>query len=150
MPRSRGQLANDAWESLLTSHATLMKGFAAEHMWHDVSMREYDVLYVLSKTRSPITAGELNRRVLLSQPALSRLVDRLVSRGLVSRKADASDGRSIRLSLTSEGVECQRSIGRKHARSVVRATSSLSVKELEALELLCAKLSAANGGAQSA
>src|SRR5262249_28913274 len=41
----QSQRANDAWEALLTAHATLMKQFAAEDIWADVSMREYDVLY---------------------------------------------------------------------------------------------------------
>ena len=62
---------------------SLMKQFAAEDIWTDVSMREYDVLYTLSKCPEPLRLSELNRHVLLSQPALSRLVDRLAERGLV-------------------------------------------------------------------
>ena len=45
-------------------------------------MREYDVLYTLSKRDGPIRARELNKQVLLSQPALSRLLDRLAERAL--------------------------------------------------------------------
>ena len=95
MPR-QPNLANDAWEALLTAHAALMKQFAAEDIWDEVSMREYDVLYTLSKCREPINLTELNRHVLLSQPALSRLVDRLAERGLVERCADPADGRGVR------------------------------------------------------
>ena len=65
-----------------------MKQFAAEDIWADVSMREYDVLYTLSKCPGPMRLSELNRHVLLSQPALSRLVDRLAERGLVERQPD--------------------------------------------------------------
>ena len=32
-------LANDAWEALLSAHAVLMKQFAAEDIWADISMR---------------------------------------------------------------------------------------------------------------
>ena len=64
-------------------------------------MREYDVLYTLSKCPEPIRLSELNRHVLLSQPALSRMVDRLAARGLVARQADPADGRGVRLSLTA-------------------------------------------------
>ena len=32
----------------------LMKQFAAEDIWDDVSMREYDVLYTLSKGPGPL------------------------------------------------------------------------------------------------
>jgi DNA-binding MarR family transcriptional regulator len=84
---ARPNLANDAWEALLTAHAAVMKQFAAEDTWTDVSMREYDVLYTLSKYPEPLRLSELNRHVLLSQPALSRLVDRLAERGLVERQA---------------------------------------------------------------
>ncbi|MGH3154630.1 MAG: MarR family winged helix-turn-helix transcriptional regulator [Streptosporangiaceae bacterium] len=134
-------LANDAWEALLSAHAVLMKQFAAEDIWTDVSMREYDVLYTLSKCDTPIRISELNRHVLLSQPALSRLVDRLAERGLVARRPDPADGRSVLLSLTAPGRATQRQVGRRHARSVARAmTAGLDPGELRQLEAVCLKL----------
>ena len=92
---ARRPLANDAWEALLSAHAVLMKQFAAGDIWQDLSMREYDVLYTLSKCPGPQRLGDLGRHVLLSQPALSRMVDRLAERGLVSRTTDPGDGRSV-------------------------------------------------------
>jgi DNA-binding MarR family transcriptional regulator len=133
--------ANDAWEALLSAHATLMKQFAAAGYWTDVSMREYDVLYTLSKCPSPVRITDLNRHVLLSQPALSRLVDRLVCRGLVARCGDPADGRSVRLSLTEAGRDVQQRVGRAHARDVARAvTGALSPSDIRDLEMLCSKL----------
>jgi DNA-binding MarR family transcriptional regulator len=143
---SGGHPANDAWEALLTAHASLMREFAAEDIWDDVSMKEYDVLYTLSKCPDPIRLGELNRHVLLSQPALSRMVDRLVGRGLVSREADPADGRGVRLALTGAGLAVQRRIGRRHGRSVARAMrAGLSPVELRQLEEICGKLAKASG-----
>jgi DNA-binding MarR family transcriptional regulator len=134
-------LANSAWEALLSAHAGLIREFAAEPIWQDASMREYDVLYTLSKCEGPLRLGELNRNVLLSQPALSRMVDRLVERGLIERKADPADRRGVLLSLTEAGREVQREIGRRHARSVARAlTAELSPAELGELEIICRKL----------
>ena len=134
-------LANDAWEALLTAHAAVMKQFAAEDTWTDVSMREYDVLYTLSKCPAPLRIGELHRHVLLSQPALSRMVDRLVERGFVQRCPDPADRRGTRLSLTAAGRDKQRQIGRGHARSVARAvTAGLTADELRQLATLCWKL----------
>jgi DNA-binding MarR family transcriptional regulator len=134
--------ANHAWEALLRAHATLMKQFAADDIWTGVSMREYDVLYTLSKCPEPIRLGELHRHVLLSQPALSRMVDRLVARGLVRRAVDPGDARGVLLSLTDAGLTQQRRVGRMHARSVAAAmTEALGADELAALESLCGKLS---------
>jgi DNA-binding MarR family transcriptional regulator len=139
--RSTSRLANEAWESLLTAHAVLMKRFAAEDIWGDVSMREYDVLYTLSKCDGPIRLGELHRHVLLSQPALSRLVERLTERGLVERTADPSDGRGIRLSLTDAGRERQRRVGGRHAVSVARQVAGrLTEAEMRQLDAICRRL----------
>jgi DNA-binding MarR family transcriptional regulator len=138
---ARRHLANDAWEALLSAHAVLMKKFAGEDIWRDVSMREYDVLYTLSKGPEPQRISDLNRHVLLSQPALSRLVDRLAERGLVERLADPADGRGVRLALTAAGRDLQRQVGRRHARSVARALAAgLDPGELRQLEAICLKL----------
>ncbi|HEY9242133.1 MAG TPA: MarR family transcriptional regulator [Streptosporangiaceae bacterium] len=135
--------ANDAWEAMLNAHAVLMKQFAAEDIWADVSMREYDVLYTLSKCPGPVRIRELNRHVLLSQPALSRLVDRLADRGLLARQSDPADGRGVRLALTEAGRAVQRQVGRQHGRSVARAmTAGLTPGELRQLETLSRKLAA--------
>jgi DNA-binding MarR family transcriptional regulator len=136
-----GTRSNDAWEALLSAHAVLMKRFAADDIFQDISMREYDVLYTLSKCREPVRISDLHRHVLLSQPALSRLLDRLAGRGLIERRPDPLDGRGVRLSLTGAGRERQREIGRRHARSVARAmTAGLSPAEIRQLETICLKL----------
>jgi DNA-binding MarR family transcriptional regulator len=139
--RTGSRLANDAWEALLTAHAALMRQFEAEGIWQDVSMREYDVLYTLSKCRQPMRVGELRRHVLLSQPALSRMVDRLVERGLVARSPDPVDGRAVRLALTDAGRARQREVGLRHGLSVARTLKAgMTVEELRHLEALCLKL----------
>lgn len=138
---ANARLANTAWEALLGAHAGLTKQFAAEDIWAEMSMREYDVLYTLSKCPGPIRLGELHRHVLLSQPALSRMVERLVGRGLVTRTADPADRRGVRLSLTDAGRAQQRRIGRRHARSVAAALNqSLSTADLARLTELCRRL----------
>lgn len=137
----RARLANDSWESLMTAHAEMMRQFDQEDVWDEVSRTEYDVLYTLSKCRKPIRLSELNRRVLLSQPALSRMVDRMVERGLVQREADEQDGRSVLLSLTEAGREQQRSTGRRHALNVSRTMNdTFDADEMRELMRLCGKL----------
>jgi len=133
--------ANDAWEALLAAHASLIKRFAAEDIWCDITMREYDVLYTLSKCPEPVRLTELNKHVLLSQPALSRMVDRLADRGFIARQADPADGRGVLLALTEQGRLLQRQIGRRHARGVARAmTTELTQGELRQLAAILRKL----------
>jgi DNA-binding MarR family transcriptional regulator len=133
--------ANAAWEALMSAHSSLIRSFAAEDLWGDISMKEYDVLYTLSKCDEPISLTELNQHVLLSQPALSRMVDRLAGRGLVHRVADDRDHRGLRLSLTEDGRAVQHRVGRRHGRSVAQAMlAELTPAELRQLEAICSKL----------
>jgi DNA-binding MarR family transcriptional regulator len=143
---SRARLANEAWESLLRAHAALMKGFGEEPIWGELTQREYDVLYTLSKCPPDgVSLTVLNRNVLLSQPAMSRMVERLAARGLVARDRDPVDGRGVRLSLTEAGAALQRSVGREHALSVSRAMSErLTREEMEELMALCGRLAEPN------
>jgi DNA-binding MarR family transcriptional regulator len=145
MADTNRHVASDAWEALLTAHASLVKRFAAQDVWEDITMREYDVLYTLSKCPQPIRLTELNRHVLLSQPALSRMVDRLADRGFIDRQPDADDRRSLRLALTAAGRDKQRRIGRRHARSIAHAMlAELGPAELRQLEAICRKLTDAD------
>ncbi len=110
-------------------------------MWCEVSLHEYDVLYTLSKCPKPQRLGELGRHVLLSQPGLSRLVERLVERGLVARGPDPADARAALLSLTEDGHDAQQRVGRAHARSVAEAMSArLSPTQMSTLAALASLL----------
>ncbi|MEW5932975.1 MAG: MarR family transcriptional regulator [Bacillota bacterium] len=50
-----------------------------------------------------LTSGELASRLRVDPSAATRIVDALVRRGLVHRKADVSDRRVVRLALTPRG-----------------------------------------------
>lgn len=145
--KGRVRLANESWESLLGAHATLMKELQAARVWGELTMREYDVLYTLSKSAVPMRLGTLHHEVLLSQPALSRLVDRLVQRGYVKRRQDPADARGVLLGLTESGRQAQITVGRRHARSVAAAmTSRLDAEELGLLGELTSKLRGSTTG----
>ncbi len=125
----------------MTAHATLMGRFGAESIWEEASVREYDVLYTLAKHGEPMRICEIQSNVLLSQPALSRMIDRLTGRGLLARAADEQDGRAVRVSLTADGARVQREIGRAHAKSVAREVGArLTPDEMHELARLTRKL----------
>lgn len=120
----------------------MLKNFNADGVFTDLSMREYDVLYTLAKSGTlPQRICDIQNRVLLSQPALSRLIDRLVSRGLISRTQDAKDRRASLISLTPAGAELQHKVGAAHAKSIARILGAeLTANEMEKLLSLAKKL----------
>ena len=90
------------------------------------------------------TVRELTDFILISQPSVSRMVDRLATRGLVERRAAPDDGRGVVVALTEEGARLQREIGRHHVRSIRRYVGgALDEHELRTLQHLAHKLRSA-------
>lgn len=136
------KLAAEAWEALFRAQVTLMRRFADEEIWHPISMREYDVLFTLSGCPGAgLRLNELNRQVLMSQPSLSRMVERLEAAGLVARQTVDADKRGTVVQLTDAGARLQKRIGRRHVQSIAKyLTSALGEDDLQSLRRLCTTL----------
>ncbi|MER5838554.1 hypothetical protein ABT116_49885, partial [Streptomyces sp. NPDC002130] len=48
VPVSTTELATDAWEALFRAQVSVLRRLAADDVWDQVTMREYDVLFTLS------------------------------------------------------------------------------------------------------
>ncbi|KFF58241.1 transcriptional regulator [Cryobacterium sp. MLB-32] len=131
-----------AWESLFRAQVAIMRGLAADFPSKDISFNEYDVMFNLSRQPDRrIRLRELNEHVLLTQPSVSRLVDRLVSRGYVCKLADPADGRGAIVELTPAGLALFRRVAVQHMDTITdRVGDSLSTDELRQLSALCDRL----------
>jgi DNA-binding MarR family transcriptional regulator len=131
-----------AWESLFRAQVAVMRTLAAEFPSKDISFNEYDVLFNLSRQpQRQLRLRDLNKHVLLTQPSVSRLVDRLVSRGLVAKCPEPSDARGALIRLTDDGYDMFRSVAVEHMRTITdRVGGRLDPDELEQLARLCNKL----------
>jgi len=136
------RLATEAWEELFRAQVTLMRRFEAGDDFAPLTSREYDVLFQLSRGEGgAMRMRELTELIMLTQPSLSRMVDRLSARGLVERRAAPDDGRGVVVALTEEGAALQRQIGRNHVRSIRRYVGgALDEEELRTLQRLAHKL----------
>ncbi|WP_029288170.1 MarR family winged helix-turn-helix transcriptional regulator [Cellulomonas sp. HZM] len=134
-----------AWESLFRAQVALMRRFQRDDVWGGLSMREYDVLFTLSTAPGHAARlRELADNSLLTQPSLSRLVERLEADGLVRREPVAGDGRGVRVVLTDSGLRTQREIGRRHVASIHRFVGgALGADDLATLTRLTERLRAA-------
>jgi DNA-binding MarR family transcriptional regulator len=78
---------------------------AAAFVDHALQAHEFDVLAALRRSGDPfeLTAGELATRTHVTSGTMTSRLDRLSGRGFVSRRADPTDGRLVRVRLTAEG-----------------------------------------------
>jgi DNA-binding MarR family transcriptional regulator len=140
MPQPVSPIA--AWESLFRAQVAVMRQIASEFPSDVISLNEYDVLFTLSRSENrTLRIRELNENVLLTQPSISRLVDRLTARGLVTKLMDPNDGRGTLVALTDDGFTLFRDAARIHGRSISsRMDAALSPDELTELARLTGKL----------
>ena len=139
--------AVEAWESLFRAQVAVLRRLGADDIWHDVSFREYDVLFTLrSRPGHAARLRDLAAHSLLSQPSLSRMVDRLEARGLVAREVVPGDARGTLVVLTEEGVRVQGEVGRRHAEAIAAYVGgALGDDDLDALRDLTSRLRDAQG-----
>jgi DNA-binding MarR family transcriptional regulator len=74
---------------------------------HGLAEQQYNVLRILRGFRSeaPLTIGFIKERMLDRDPDVSRIVERLFEKGLVSRTENQGDRRQKSVSITDTGIK---------------------------------------------
>ncbi|WP_424812195.1 MarR family winged helix-turn-helix transcriptional regulator [Roseococcus sp. YIM B11640] len=70
----------------------------------DTTLPRFDLLAALERDGAGLTLGEVSRRMMVSNGNVTGLATRLEAEGLIERRLDADDRRSIRLRLTAKGA----------------------------------------------
>ncbi|MFF4387960.1 MarR family winged helix-turn-helix transcriptional regulator [Streptomyces sp. NPDC001552] len=111
---------------------------------HDLPVSWFEVMLWLASSPEPVPASVLGNSTLLSRSQVSRVVDALQTRGLVTRTPSARDARSVEVSLTEAGrtVFAEADTTRREALAPV-FTELLDEQDLEALGTVWRKLKAA-------
>jgi DNA-binding MarR family transcriptional regulator len=137
--RRRVRLSGDgerAWQAFLHAHHDVMSRLEAELVTeHALSMGDYDILVRLSRgPDSPLRMTDLADRVMVSPSGLTRMVNRLVDRGLVERSRSAQDARVVLVHVTDDGRRLVRRAARTHLRGIrEHFTDRLTEAQLRAL-----------------
>lgn len=97
----------EEWRDLLARHARVMSELERElQRRHGLSVTELEALsHLADKDIDGCRLQQLVDDVHISQSALSRLISRLESEGLVSRKSCADDRRGIYACITDAGLK---------------------------------------------
>jgi MarR family transcriptional regulator, organic hydroperoxide resistance regulator len=88
---------------LASASRQMRQGIALSISDEEVSEEHWRILQVLSDEQGR-AMGELADLVLLNHPALTKNIDKLVSRGLVQRAADADDNRKVLVYISDLGL----------------------------------------------
>lgn len=117
-PFSATELA--AWRGMLQMHAQITQALDGQmRTEHGLSVSSYEVLMFLAEApERRLRMAEIADQVLLSRSGLTRLVDRLVQLGYVTRCAAEDDGRGAYAELTDAGLQKFQAAQRTHREGV--------------------------------
>ncbi len=104
-----------------------------------IGLSDFAVLELLLH-KGPAPVNAIGARVGLTSGSITAAVDRLERKGLVERRADASDRRARVVHLTAAGRKLIECAFADHAAAMDRATSGLSASEKEQVSALLKKL----------
>lgn len=126
-----------AWRAMITAHARLVDRLDHElRADAGMSLPEYSALLQLAEAPGRrLRMSQLAEGIFLTRSGVTRLIDRLVTDGLVTRRQCSSDGRGAEAVLTRAGLERLRAASRTHLRGVKRYfIDQLAAADLERIE----------------
>ena len=106
----------------------------------DITHQQYNILRILRGSHpKPLSTLQIRERMLDKMSDTSRIVDRLVIKGLVKKTTCAKDKRLVDVIITDKGQRLLRKIDAE-ADHISEIMSRLSEKDAEMLSLLLDKL----------
>src|SRR6266853_1326170 len=116
------------WLVLMKAHRTLERLATRSIESSDAGLSDFAVMEMLLH-KGPQPVNEIGRRIELTSGAITTAVDRLESRGLVTREAHATDRRARIVRLTPRGKEQAVKVFASHKKAMDSAASGLSKSE---------------------
>lgn len=101
--RKPGSLEEDVFTNLVRTADALSRKGEKVLRAADVSPTQYNVLRILRGSPQGLPCSEIGNRMITRDPDITRLLDRLEKRGLVSRSRDEKDRRLVLTRITPEG-----------------------------------------------
>jgi DNA-binding MarR family transcriptional regulator len=83
----------------------LSRRLAALLKTEDLSANQYNVLRILRGSPDGLPCGEIGNRMITRDPDITRLLDRLEKRELISRCRETKDRRMVMARITPQGME---------------------------------------------
>lgn len=124
----------EAAMSILRTADVLRRRFAAVFEPHGLTGQQYNVLRILRGARpDPLPTMEIAERMIEKTPGITRLIDRLETKGLVARERCHDDRRCVYISITRAGLDLLAELDEPIEAADDEALAMLSVGEAERL-----------------
>ncbi|HEX2534108.1 MAG TPA: MarR family transcriptional regulator [Chitinophagaceae bacterium] len=107
----------------------------------DITHQQFNILRILRGSfPTPLSTLQIRERMLDKMSDTSRIVDRLVAKGLVQKVTCAKDRRLVDVTITDKGQELLRKLDTEAGQMDLNIMGNLTEEEAEALSNLLDKL----------
>ena len=135
-PRRTPVLEEIVFLDLVRTADLLSRPVAQLFKGDDLSPAQYNVLRILRGSPDGLTCGEIANRMITRDPDITRLLDRMEKRGLISRGREGRDRRVVLVRISPEGLDLLTGLDQPVRELHRRLLGRLGVERLNALREL--------------
>src|SRR4029077_3836488 len=130
-------LEEEAFLGLQRTASLLLQSLGRALKGHDLTPAQYNTLRILRGAEpDALTCGEIGDRLVSPGPDVTRLLDRLEQRGLVTRLRDGEDRRVVRARITTTGLDLLAALDEPVGRMLGELLGNLGQDRLRTLVVL--------------
>ncbi|NQV14086.1 MarR family transcriptional regulator [bacterium] len=133
------KLVLDTWIKLSRAKESIGRVLRQHLEQQNITFTQFGVMEILEH-RGPLSLKEIGNKILLTSSNLVTVIDNLEKHGLVTRKKNKQDRRSIIIQLTPKGADTLQPIFQSHLSELMDRFDILTVEEQKTLGIICKKL----------
>lgn len=124
--------------NILFTHAWMVDHIKSFVKTENITPQQYNILRILRGAGKPLSTLQLRERMLDKMSDTSRIVERMVAKGLLHKTVSEKDKRMVDVSITSEGMLLLEKLDERNVE--LDGIVHLNDEELETLNNLLDKL----------
>jgi len=133
LTRSFRSSAHEASIAILRTASCIRNGLERNAREQGISLSQFNILRILRGAGSPLPTMEIANRMVEIEPGVTRLLNKLVKKGLVQRNRSRTDARSVICTIAPEGLGVLAELDGPMARFEEEYLGHLSDTDLRAL-----------------
>ena len=128
-----------AMVNLLYTHSWLEEKIKRFLEQQNISMPQYNILRILRGSGVPLSTMQIRERMLDRMSDTSRIIDRMIIKGIVEKKPNENDKRLVDITITSKGLNTLEELDKRNDE-LESIASSLTADEAKMLNDLLDKM----------
>ena len=102
-------------------------------------MPQFNILRILRGAKEPLSISVVRDRMIEKSPNTTRLMDKLIDKGLIERLKDVRDNRVITIQITKQGLQLLKLIDKDFDANII-LVNNLTIEECQVLNNLLIKI----------